>query len=134
MGSIANKQLEPDAVEPDPLILIAAAAVSEKKGVGITALDLRKVASFTDYFLICSGTNTRQVQAIAESVEDHLRNAGRRPLHSEGYSTAEWILLDYGDFIVHVFSITARRFYDLERLWRDAEQVKLPGELNEAPR
>ena len=133
MGGIANKQAKPDAIEPDPLILIAARAASEKKGIEIVALDLRKVASFTDYFLICTGANSRQVQAIAESIEEQLRKAGRRPLHSEGYSTGEWILLDYGDFVVHVFSHTARRFYDLERLWRDAEKVTLPDDLSGAP-
>src|SRR5215467_11418605 len=134
MGGIANKVTEPDAVEPDPLILVAARAAAEKKGLDIVALDLRKVASFTDYFLVCAGSNPRQVKAIAESVEERLRKSGRRPLHSEGYSTAEWILLDYGDFIVHVFSNAARRFYDLERLWRDAEQLKLPDDSTESPR
>jgi ribosome-associated protein len=133
MSGIANKKPEPDAVELDPLILTAARAAGEKKGIEILALDLRKVASFTDYFLICAGSNSRQVQAIADSIQEQLRKTGRRPLHSEGYSTAEWILLDYGDFIVHVFTSTARRFYDLERLWRDAEQVKLPDDLSESP-
>jgi|SRR5215467_5808183 len=134
MGGIANKKTEPEAVEPDPLIMIAARAAAEKKGLEIVALDLRKVASFTDYFLICAGSNSRHVQAIADSIEEQLRKSGRRPLHTEGYSTADWILLDYGDFVVHVFSSTARRFYDLERLWRDAEQVKLPDDLTESPR
>lgn len=108
-------------------VFIAARAASEKKASEIVALDLRKVASFTDYFLLSSGTSSRQVQAIADFVEEQLRLAGRRPLHTEGYSRAEWILLDYGDFVVHTFNVTARRFYDLERLWRDAERVELPA-------
>jgi ribosome-associated protein len=107
---------------------IAARAAGEKKATEIVALDLREVASFTEYFVICTGANTRQVQAISNSVEDELRKAGKRPLHIEGYSTGEWILLDYGDFIMHVFSNSSRRFYDLERLWRDAGPVKLPEE------
>jgi ribosome-associated protein len=69
------------------------------------------------------------VQAISNSVEEELRKAGRRPSHIEGYSSAEWILLDYGDFIVHVFSAASRRFYDLERLWRDAKRVELPADV-----
>jgi ribosome-associated protein len=108
------------------LVEIAASAASEKKASDIVALDLREVASFTEYFLICTGQNQRQVQAISNSVEEELRKVPKRPLHIEGYSTGEWILLDYGDFIVHVLSNTARRFYDLERLWRDAALVKLP--------
>ena len=107
---------------------IAARAAGEKKATEIVALDLREVASFTEYFVICTGANTRQVQAISNSVEDELRKAGKRPLHIEGYSTGEWILLDYGDFIMHVFSNSSRRFYDLERLWRDAGPVNLPEE------
>ena len=85
------------------------------------------MASFTDYFVICTGNNARHVQTIADSVEEDLRKLGRRPLHTEGYSAAEWILLDYGDFIMHVFNPTSRKFYDLERLWRDARRIELPG-------
>jgi ribosome-associated protein len=129
MSRSANKQPPPEAVEPDEQVMIAARAASEKKATDLVVLDLRQVASFTDYFVICTGASTRQVQAISDSVEEQLRNAGKRPLHTEGYSSAEWILLDYGDFIVHVFSSSARRFYDLERLWRDAGRVKLPDEM-----
>ena len=105
----------------------AALAAGDKKAIDLVVLDLRKAAGFTDYFLICTGNNPRHVQSIADSVEEDLRKSGRRPLHTEGYSAAEWILLDYGDFIVHVFNPTSRKFYDLERLWRDARRIELPG-------
>jgi len=108
--------------------LLAARAASDKKATDIAILDLRQIASFTEYFVICSGANNRQVQAISNEVEDRLRKAGKRLLHIEGYSSAEWILLDYGDFIVHVFSSSSRQFYDLERLWRDAARVNVPEE------
>ena len=128
MGRTANKQTQPQTIETLEAVEIAARAAEEKKATEIVALDLREVASFTEYFVICTGANTRQVQAISNSVEEELRKAGKRPLHIEGYSTGEWILLDYGDFIMHVFSNSSRRFYDLERLWRDAGPVKLPEE------
>lgn len=105
---------------------MAVRAATDKKAEDMVVLDLRAVASFTDYFIICTGANARQVQAVTDSVEERLRSSGRRPLHVEGRSNAEWILLDYGDFIVHAFNPTARRFYDLERLWRDADRVELP--------
>ena len=94
----------------------------------LVVLDLRKAASFTEYFLICTGASTRQVQAISNAVEEALLKNGKRPGHIEGYSSAEWILLDYGDFIVHVFGPASRRFYDLERLWRDAPRVEAGGD------
>jgi ribosome-associated protein len=125
MNRKVKSRPKPMGLEAEEAIQIAAKAASDKKAFNIVALDLRRVASFTDYFVICTGTSTRQLQTIADTVEEELRKAGRRPLHIEGYSTAEWILLDYGDFIVHAFSETSRSFYDLERLWRDAEQVKL---------
>ena len=128
MGRTANRQTQPQTIETLEAVEIAVRAAEEKKATEIVALDLREIASFTEYFVICTGANTRQVQAISNSVEDELRKAGKRPLHIEGYSTGEWILLDYGDFIMHVFSNSSRRFYDLERLWRDAGPVKLPEE------
>lgn len=134
MGGTANKR-EDEAFEhsdDDVLLQIAARAASDKKATEIVALDLREIASFTDYFLICSGGNQRQVQAIADAIEDALRKEGRRPLHTEGYSAAEWILLDYGDFVVHVFSTPSRKFYDLERLWRDASHLALPEDVQSA--
>src|SRR5215211_7168865 len=105
----------PNALEIEDAVKIAAEAASEKKAQDLVVLDLRDIASFTEYFLICNGNNQRQVQAISDAVADQLREVGKRPLHIEGYSNAEWILLDYGDFIVHVFGDSARRFYDLER-------------------
>lgn len=89
-------------------------------------LDLRGVTSFTDYFVICSGSNPRQNQAIADEVEKQLAAAGEPVQSSEGYQSAEWILLDYGDMVVHVMSAEAREFYDLERLWRQATIVEIP--------
>jgi len=128
MGRTANKQTQPQTMETLEAVEIAARAAGEKKATEIVALDLREVASFTEYFVICTGANTRQVQAISNSVEDELRKAGKRPLHIEGYSTGEWILLDYGDFIVHVFGHASRKFYDLERLWRDAHRIDVSAE------
>jgi len=118
MGQIANQP--PNEIENDEHsdVGLAARSASEKKARDLVVLDLRGVASFTDYFVICTGNNARHVQSIADAVEDDLRKLGRRPLHTEGYSAAEWILLDYGDFIMHVFNPTSRKFYDLERLWR----------------
>ena len=113
----------------DPSVTTALQAASDKKALAPVVLDLRELASFTDYFLITSGTNQRQVQAIADEVEARLKQEGTRPARIEGYKTAEWVLLDYGDFIVHVFDDKARHFYDLERLWRDATSVELPPEL-----
>ena len=108
-------------------------AASDKKALAPVVLDLRGIASFTDFFLITSGTNQRQVQAIADEVVERLKKEGTRPARVEGYQTAEWVLVDYGDFVVHVFEDKARRFYDLERLWRDAARVELPPELRFEP-
>lgn len=116
------------AEELDKHLLIAVDAASDKKAIDMRVLDLRSLASFTDYFLITSGSNTRQVQAIADAIVDQLKKVGRRPARVEGYNSAEWVLVDYGDFIIHVFDDKARRFYDLERLWREATRVKLPSD------
>jgi ribosome-associated protein len=128
MGRSANKQSRPKparTMDTEDAVRIAARAASEKKATDLVVLDLRNAASFTEYFLICTGASTRQVQAVSNAVEEALLKSGKRPLHIEGYSSAEWILLDYGDFIVHVFSAASRRFYDLERLWRDAPRVEV---------
>jgi ribosome-associated protein len=127
MGRSASKKPRPH-IEPEEAVQIAAHAAIEKKATDLVVLDLRKVASFTEYFLICSGASSRQVQAISNAVEEALLKRGKRPLHVEGYSSAEWILLDYGDFIVHVFGHASRTFYDLERLWRDAGRVQVKVE------
>ena len=105
---------------------IAVEAILAKKGEDISVLDLSSVASFTSLFVICSGLNPRQNQAISDEVEAQLRESGLRPSGLEGYQQAEWILLDYGDFIVHIFSRRAREYYALERLWKTARQVPLP--------
>jgi len=132
MGRSANEETQPQdvsgPVEPEEAVMIAARAAGDKKAADIALLDLREIASFTEFFLICTGGNPRQVQAISNAVEEELRKVRKRPLHIEGYSSAEWILLDYGDFIVHVFSAASRRFYDLERLWRDAKRVEIKDE------
>ena len=128
MGGGANKQprtRSEQVLETENAVMIAARAATDKKATDLAVLDLREIASFTEYFLICTGASTRQVQAISNSVEEALLKNAKRPLHIEGYSSAEWILLDYGDLIVHVFSQASRRFYDLERLWRDAPRVEV---------
>lgn len=103
----------------------AIAAGEDKQAEEVVLLDLRKAAGFADYFLICSGRNTRQVAAIADSIMEALASAGSRPAHVEGYERAEWILLDYFDFIVHIFAPETRQFYALERLWGNAERMDL---------
>ena len=104
----------------------AVAAAEDKKAVDIALLDLRKAAGFADYFLICSGTNARQIRAIADGIMEKLASAGSKPAHVEGYDRSEWILLDYFDFIVHIFAPEPRVFYGLERLWGNAERVEIP--------
>ena len=120
------------AAEPlDERVLLALHAAAEKKAHDLVVLDLREVASFTDFFVIASGTNVRQVQAVADEVQEQLRRRlGVKPARVEGYNTAEWVLLDYGDFILHVFEEKSRRFYDLERLWRDAARVAVPADVS----
>jgi ribosome-associated protein len=119
------------AGEPlDERVLAALHAASEKKALEPVVLDLREIASFTDYFVIVSGANERQVQAISDEVYESLKKAGHAAARVEGYKTAEWILLDYGDFVVHVFEQKARKFYDLERLWRESQRVELPAEFS----
>jgi ribosome-associated protein len=115
--------------ELDERILMALNAASEKKANEIVVLDLRAIASFTDYFVITRGSNERQVQAISDEIFETLKKAGTPAARVEGFKTAEWILLDYGDFVVHVFNENARKFYDLERLWRESKQVALPAKL-----
>ena len=101
-------------------------AAQDKKAAGVVVLDLKKAGAFTDYFVICSGANPRQVQAIADSVEEALKAQKQRPSLVEGYARAEWVLLDYFDFVVHVFSKHARDFYALDRLWGNAVRHELP--------
>lgn len=94
-----------------------------KKAFDLLVLDLREVTSFTDYFVICSVSNPRQGHAVCDEIQKGLKEIGELPVSIEGYDTAEWILMDYGDFLVHIFSEAARSYYDLERLWRHARRV-----------
>jgi len=118
-------------MNPEPIALTdtaqrvreAVAAADDRKAVDLKVLHLQKVSDFTDYFLICSGTSERQVQAIADGVQERLRANRLRALHVEGYNRAQWVLLDYGDLVVHVFQEEPRRHYALERLWSDAPDV-----------
>jgi ribosome-associated protein len=105
---------------------IAVQAAQEKQGEDIAVLKIGPENSFTDYFVICTGNNPRQVQAISDAIEATLKGEGVRAIGIEGHSTAEWVLMDYGDFVVHIFSPQARQFYALERLWRNASRVPLP--------
>ncbi|HEY7515214.1 MAG TPA: ribosome silencing factor [Vicinamibacteria bacterium] len=106
---------------------LAVKAALDKKAEDAVLLDLRRAAAFTDYFLLLSGGNPKQLVAIADAVQDTLKAEGRRPDHVEGYPRQEWILLDYGTFVVHIFSRRTRDFYDLERLWGAATRVELAG-------
>ena len=106
----------------------AVRAALDKKAIDVVVLDLRNTHAFTDFFLLCSGQNARQVQAIADAVEEALRAVKVRPSHVEGYDRAEWILMDFFTFVVHVFSPQTREFYSLERLWGDAERIEVSDE------
>lgn len=129
LSTVAPSQTEVRA-EPSPIdeeilsqVRLAVLAAEEKKAENVLILRLTAVTEFTDYFIICSGNSTRQNQAISDEIVDQLRKVRLRPLHKEGYTSGEWILIDYGVFIVHIFTGSSRQFYDLERLWRDAERV-----------
>jgi ribosome-associated protein len=131
----ATVEITPSATTPfeelDEPVKLALTCASDKKAFDIVALDLREIASFTEFFLMVSGANQRQVQAVADEIEERLKKECRaKPVRIEGYSSADWVLMDYGDFVVHIFDRDARSFYDLERLWRDARRVTLPTELS----
>jgi len=104
----------------------AARAAYEKKATDVVVLDMRQIPSFTDFFLICTSQNQRQMRAIAEAVEKALKDDGVTPAHIEGTESSEWILLDYFDFVVHIFTAQQRRFYGLDRLWGNAERIAVP--------
>jgi ribosome-associated protein len=107
-------------------VRLAVEAAQEKKAAAITVLELKGAGAFTDYFVICTGYSTPQVQAICTEVEEQLhKNLRRSPEHREGHRSAEWALLDFGGFVVHVFSDQARRYYDLERLWRSVPKLEI---------
>jgi ribosome-associated protein len=116
-----------------PEIRAAVEAAQDKQAVDITVLNLSGAGAFAEYFLLCSGQSQPQIQAIAEAIEERLHREGRRVAHREGKSSAEWVLLDYGDFVVHIFSERARQYYDLERLWRSAERVTFPAPTAHPP-
>jgi ribosome-associated protein len=122
----ARKRLSDDVAK-------AVKAALDKKALDVVVLDLRNTPAFTDFFVLCSGLNQRQVKAIADAVEETLRAARVRPAHIEGYDRADWVLMDFFTFIVHVFTPQTRQFYSLERLWGDAERIEVsdtsaPGE------
>ena len=123
-------QLRTKFEELDENIQLAIKCAADKKAEKMVALDLRSVASFTEYFVICSAGNQRQVQAIADEISEQLKKQLKQsPVRIEGYTAAEWVLLDYGDFVFHIFDKDSRDFYDLERLWRDSIKVDLPADI-----
>ena len=138
VAQAANTGRRASASEPanpadfDERIRWALHAAAEKKAIDLTVLDLRGVATFTDFFIISTGANKRQMQAIADEIVDQLKGRGTRAARVEGYQGAEWILVDYGDFIVHVFDEKSRRFFDLEYLWREAKRLNVTPELLES--
>jgi ribosome-associated protein len=134
MSKAETKRKKTDAFGDLPRqIQQAAQAAQDKKAIDLAVLDVREVSSFTDFFIICSGQNVRQVKAIADAVEETLRKDAARPAHVEGYDRADWVLLDYFDFIVHVFTPTMREFYALERLWGSAERIAVPEPAGRSP-
>jgi ribosome-associated protein len=108
-------------------------AAESKKALDIRVLDLREVTTFADFFVICSGSNPKQIQAIVEEVGQELAERGENPVSVEGFENADWILADYGDYLIHVFSPKARTFYELERLWRHAKVVPIPEDPGAQP-
>ena len=112
--------------DAEPTWLVAVRAAESKKATDIRVLALSGVTSFADYFVICTGANSKQVQAIADEVGWQLKQVGERHISVEGYTQAEWILADYGDLLIHVFSTKAREYYGLERLWRTAKTIPIP--------
>jgi ribosome-associated protein len=110
-----------------PNVQEAVRAAQDRKAVDLQVLDLTGISSFTDFFLVCSGTSSRHTQAISDAVVEQLEKSAVTPAHVEGYNQAEWILLDYVDFVVHIFSEEARHYYDLERLWRKAARIPVEG-------
>jgi len=112
----------------------AVQAAQDRKALDLLVLDLEGVSSFTSNFLICSGTSTRHTQAICDGILEHLKKSGYPPAHVEGYNQAEWILMDFLNFIVHIFLERAREFYDLERLWKNAPRVQIESANEVSPR
>ncbi len=114
--------------EPEASWLLAVRAAESKKATDIKVLDLTGITSFTDFFVVCTAANTKQMQAIADEVCFQLKKNGELPISVEGSDGSEWVLCDFGDFIVHVFTAQAREYYDLERLWKQGEVITPPSE------
>ncbi len=112
----------------NPELHIALNAAQDYKALDLNVFDLRDVSAFTDFFLICSGTSTRHTQAICDAVIEKLKKSGTSPAHVEGYRQAEWILVDYLNFVIHIFLERSRQFYGLERLWKNAKKIPVPSE------
>jgi ribosome-associated protein len=120
----------PEVQTAAPSWLVAVRAAESKKATDVKVLDLTAITSFADYFVICTGANQRQIQAISDEINLQLKHqANELPISLEGYSQAEWVLADYGDLLIHIFSPKAREYYDLERLWRAAKAVEIPPEI-----
>lgn len=123
-AALPRPRLRSEHLESREQVALAARAALDRKAEDLRLLEVAKCCDFTDHFLICSGTNERQVQAIADAIQEALFRAGIKPLHVEGMTNARWVLLDFGgDFVAHIFVESARRFYDLERLWSDAPDI-----------
>ncbi|MEJ2245590.1 MAG: ribosome silencing factor [Acidobacteriota bacterium] len=114
------------------VLKIALKAADDKKAHDILALDISKIASFASFFLFCTGDSSRQMQAIADEIQKQLKKSGIQSSHIEGYQNSEWILMDYFDLVIHIFSKEARAFYDLERLWRDGKKLDAEKLIKEA--
>jgi ribosome-associated protein len=123
-----------EPLEIEELVRLAAEAAAEKKAVDVVAIRVAELLVITDYFLIATGASDRQVGAVSEAIEDALREAGVKPIGREGEREQRWILLDYGDFVVHVFRPDEREFYRLEKLWSDAPRLELPADVVNASR
>ena len=125
--AVRRARKAPSTSVPPTELSVVVSAAADKKALDLTVLDLRKGLAFTDFFVICTGTNSRQVHAIADGIQEALRKKGTKPALVEGVHRGEWILIDYFDFVVHVFTPATREFYGLERLWGDAERIEIPA-------
>jgi ribosome-associated protein len=120
----SRRRIRPTTPSLPAEVARAVSAAADKKAIDLVVLDLRKASAFTDFFVICTGATNRQVQAIADGVQEALAKAGTKPSLVEGLERADWVLIDYFDFVVHVFTPSTRDFYALERLWGDAERIE----------
>ena len=125
---MARTEKRPRAQHLPQQVTWAIGAAEDKKAIDLIVLDLRKASGFTDYFVICSAQNARQIRAIADAITEMLAAHGAKPAHVEGYDRSEWVLLDYFDFIVHIFAPETRLFYGLERLWGNAERIEIAAQ------